>query len=116
MIGVEPLQLGSATFQVMFTSALHFKGKFFSLLTPIALGPRHGGECAACAMTITSINAHATCMVRTFIVFFPPVFGLEASTPIPKQQCFAGRAEKELSLRSRRWHKAFYEAGYLASR
>src|SRR5438093_8321538 len=41
MMGVEPLQLGKASFQSMFSLVLQRRGRFFSLLTPLRLGPRH---------------------------------------------------------------------------
>src|SRR5262249_9833950 len=41
MIGVAPVQLGIASFQVTFSSALQRVGRFFSLLMPLRNGPRH---------------------------------------------------------------------------
>jgi hypothetical protein len=47
MIGVAPVQLGIASFQVMFSSALHLSGRFFSVLMPFIVGPRHCGQLSA---------------------------------------------------------------------
>src|SRR5829696_8733315 len=47
MIGVEPLRPGIATFQITFSSVVHVTGRFFSLLTPLRLGPRHCGQFSA---------------------------------------------------------------------
>src|SRR5215469_2846583 len=47
MIGVEPLQLGRAIFQVTFSSVLQRVGRFFSLLMPLRKGPRHCGQLSA---------------------------------------------------------------------
>ena len=47
IIGVDPLKSGMATFQATFSSAVHLTGRFFSLLTPLRLGPRHCGQFSA---------------------------------------------------------------------
>src|SRR6185369_9345209 len=47
MIGVEPLQLGSAVFQTTLSSVVHLSGRFFSLLVPLRFGPRHCGQLSA---------------------------------------------------------------------
>src|SRR5215813_2894277 len=47
MIGVAPLQLGSATRHVTFSSVVQRVGKFFSLLMPLRKGPRHCGQFSA---------------------------------------------------------------------
>src|SRR5262249_1540260 len=47
MIGVEPLQLGSPTLQVTFSSALQRVGRFASPLMPFRDGPRHWGQFSA---------------------------------------------------------------------
>src|ERR1044072_4171935 len=46
-IGVEPLKAGIASFQVRPASALPFIGRFFSLLVPFKLGPRHCAQFSA---------------------------------------------------------------------
>src|SRR3954462_12883357 len=47
MIGVDPLHSGRASFQATFASAVHFSGRFVSLLTPFRRGPRHCGQFSA---------------------------------------------------------------------
>src|SRR6185295_1645560 len=54
MIGVAPVQLGIAIFQVTFSSALHFVGRFFSALMPLRKGPRHCGQLSANAVPKTT--------------------------------------------------------------
>src|SRR5215475_9817658 len=54
MIGVAPVQLGIASFQVMFSSALHLSGRFFSAQMPFIVGPRHCGQLSAEADRITT--------------------------------------------------------------
>src|SRR5215468_1867064 len=54
MIGVEPLQLGRANFQTIFSSVDHFAGRFFSALQPFKLGPRHCGQFSAWATAAKS--------------------------------------------------------------
>src|ERR1700687_3077106 len=56
MTGVEPLQLGMVSFQAMFSSVVQRKGRFFSLLTPLSVGPRHWGQFCAEAAVIESIT------------------------------------------------------------
>ena len=48
MIGVAPLRLGIGSFHAMFSSVDHFVGSPFSLLMPLACGPRHAGQFSAC--------------------------------------------------------------------
>src|SRR6185503_5057645 len=50
MIGVAPVQLGIASFHVMFSWLLQRTGRFVSLLTPFMLGPRHWGQLSARTM------------------------------------------------------------------
>src|ERR1700682_6007776 len=47
MIGVAPLQLGIGAFHVTFSVVVQWVGKFFSLLTPFKVGPRHWGQFSA---------------------------------------------------------------------
>src|SRR6476620_5527090 len=47
MIGVAPVLLGIGTFQTTFSVGLHLTGRFFSLLRPFRLGPRHCGQFSA---------------------------------------------------------------------
>src|SRR5262249_17690045 len=54
MIGVAPVQLGIDSFQVMFTSALHLNGIFFSARMRLLFGPRHCGQLSAKAARITT--------------------------------------------------------------
>jgi hypothetical protein len=81
MIGVDPLQLGKASFQVTFSSVLHLSGRFFSALVPFKDGPRHCGQLSARA---TSIESSATIRARKILLrkFFAPygnVFIVEQS-------------------------------------
>src|SRR5262245_31703489 len=75
MIGVDPLQPGISSFQVMFSSVVHFIGRFFSSLTPLSAGPRHCGQFSAettlseaiverAIMTSTSVNRQRMCFLR----------------------------------------------------
>ena len=48
MMGVELPRLGSEAFHAIFSVALHFTGKFFSLLMPTPVAPRHMGQFSAC--------------------------------------------------------------------
>src|SRR5690242_1168552 len=50
MMGVEPLQLGNASFQATFSSVDHVTGRFFSSLVPLRFGPRHCGQSSAFAI------------------------------------------------------------------
>jgi hypothetical protein len=43
----EPLQPGCGSFQMTFSSVVHFAGKFLSPLTPFMLGPRQCGQLSA---------------------------------------------------------------------
>src|SRR5215471_4936438 len=57
IMGVAPVQLGIASFQVMFSSVLHLSGRFFSLLMPFREGPRHCGQLSAEADLIATRRA-----------------------------------------------------------
>src|SRR3989442_15483852 len=47
MMGVAPVLLGMASFHTTFSVLLHLTGRFFSLLRPLAVGPRHAGQFSA---------------------------------------------------------------------
>src|SRR4051812_45642935 len=47
MMGVAPVLLGIASFQTTFSMALQRTGRFFSPLSPFAVGPRHAGQFSA---------------------------------------------------------------------
>src|ERR1051325_8715992 len=65
-MGVEPLQPGIEVFQTTFSSVVHLTGRFFSLLTPLRLGPRHCGQFCACARANESRRRDTTPRVRMF--------------------------------------------------
>src|SRR6185295_6288988 len=65
-IGVAPLQLGSGSFQLTFSSVVQRKGRFFSPLTPFKVGPRHCGQFSAWA-TEVKISKAKNCAIRRFI-------------------------------------------------
>jgi hypothetical protein len=52
MIGVAPVRLGVASFQVMFSSWDHFRGRFFSADMPLRDGPLHCGQLSPEAVVI----------------------------------------------------------------
>src|SRR6185312_3288053 len=68
--GVEPLQLGNASFQAMFSSGDHFHGKSFSLLMPFKFGPRHCGQFSARTIANTPTRRQVTAM--RFSILTPP--------------------------------------------
>src|SRR3990172_1816064 len=59
MIGVDPLNAGSAIFQATFSVALHVVGRLRSGLTPSRVGPRQFGQLSA-ANTVAPASAVAT--------------------------------------------------------
>src|SRR5215207_9220755 len=63
-MGVEPLTPGMATFQRTFSSVVHLTGRFFSLLRPLRLGPRHCGQFSACTTAKESSTRARTPRVR----------------------------------------------------
>src|SRR5215216_3311394 len=70
MMGVEPLQPGMGTFHETFSSLVHLTGRFFSLLTPLRLGPRHCGQLSARVITNETSKTVTTARLR-FIIFLP---------------------------------------------
>ena len=63
--GVELPWLASATFHFTFSFALHFSGRFFSVLMPCPVGPRQAGQSAASvteAVVIRRSAAASLCM------------------------------------------------------
>src|SRR5829696_25942 len=73
MIGVDPLTPGITTFQTTFSSVVHLTGRFFSLLRPLRLGPRHCGQFSACTTANESRTRARTPKVRFRIFSDPPV-------------------------------------------
>src|SRR5688500_4266090 len=47
MMGVEPVRDGMGSFQAMFVSGVHVRGRPRSALTPLSPGPRHCGQLSA---------------------------------------------------------------------
>src|SRR5712691_8227190 len=68
MTGVEPLQLGIPSFQATFSSLVQRKGRFFSLLRPFTVGPRHCGQFCAEARVSERITTAKTPKTRLRIV------------------------------------------------
>src|SRR5262245_48828425 len=54
MIGVAPLRLGSGIFHAMFSVVDHFVGRPFSMLMPLASGPRQVGQFSAAERVATN--------------------------------------------------------------
>ena len=71
MIGVEPLQPGSASFQATFSSVVHRAGRFFSPLTPFEFGPRHCGQFSAWT-TVASKTTRANMRAVRICISSPP--------------------------------------------
>ncbi len=64
-IGVEPDQAGSCSFQLTFSVADHFTGRFFSPLMPFSDGPRHCGQFSADGRAAVTESAPTMSTPRT---------------------------------------------------
>src|SRR5262249_46239244 len=70
MMGVDPLHSGISSLQAMFSSVVHLRGRFFSLLTPLSEGPRHCGQFSA--LTTALASRTTADKLRTCVLMAPP--------------------------------------------